>query len=249
MQLSTRGLIIKEQNIGEQDKLVTVLTEDRGVIRAFVRQGKNIKSKNAAATALLSYSEFRIYQSKDRYIIDSAELLELFYDLRRDIEKLALAQYFCELASFYAPQDTPSHDFLRLLLNSIYLVTKGQKPNKIIKAAFEMRLLSMAGYMPDLLACRHCGAYESTIMYLLVEEGALVCSNCYPGGSTALALSKGVLTALRHTIYADFSKLFSFDLPVPAQEQLAHVAEHYVKNQSDRTFQTLEFYHTVESIS
>ena len=60
MKFRTMGLIIKEQNIGEQDKLVYVLTQTNGVIKAFVRGAKNIKNQKCAATSLLSYSRLTI---------------------------------------------------------------------------------------------------------------------------------------------------------------------------------------------
>ena len=119
MKSKTEGLIIKQQNIGEQDKLVTVLTKDRGVIRAFVRGAKNIRSPKSAATGLLSFSTLSLYQSKDRYIIDDASVIELFFDLRKDVVKSSLAQYFCELAAYICPEGQNASAQLSLILNAL----------------------------------------------------------------------------------------------------------------------------------
>ena len=70
MQIKTQGLIIKEQTIGESDRLVTVLTRDNGVLRAFARRAKNLKDSKSAATQLLCYSRLSVFKGRDKYIID-----------------------------------------------------------------------------------------------------------------------------------------------------------------------------------
>ena len=108
MQVKTQGLIIREQTVGESDRLVTVLTRDAGVVRAFARRAKNLKDSKSAATQLLCYSRLSIFKGREKYMIDDAEPIEVFFGLRRDIAALSLAQYFCELAYLMVPEDTDS---------------------------------------------------------------------------------------------------------------------------------------------
>ena len=138
MQMETDGLMIGEQSVGESDRLVTVLTRDEGVVRAFARQAKRTGSTKVSATQLFCYSRLTLYKGREKYIIDDARPIELFFDLRRDIERLALAQYFCELARSLAPQEAPAGDFLRLLLNSFHFLSKGTRPPLLLKAVVEM---------------------------------------------------------------------------------------------------------------
>lgn len=91
----------------------------------------------------------------------------MFYELRLDIEKLALAQYFCELMINIVPEGAETVPYLRLILNSLYFVANGKRPMPLIKAVFELRLLSLAGFMPNLVCCDKCKIYESKIMYFL----------------------------------------------------------------------------------
>ena len=104
MQINTDGLVIMERTVGESDRLVTLLTREEGIIRAFSPLAKTLKSKQGSATQLLCYSRFSIYRGRDKYIINDAQPLEVFFDLRSDIETLSLAQYFCELVSVLAPE-------------------------------------------------------------------------------------------------------------------------------------------------
>ena len=65
MQINTDGLIIREQSIGESDRLVTVLTREQGILRAFVRGAKAMKSRSASSTQLLCYSRLSIYEGRE----------------------------------------------------------------------------------------------------------------------------------------------------------------------------------------
>lgn len=246
MQIDTDGLVLMEKSVGESDRLITILTRQEGIVRAFAQQAKRLKSKNFSATQMLCYSRFSIYKGRDKYIINDAQPIEVFFDLRRDIERLSLAQYFCELAFALAPEETEAGDFLRLILNALHFLAKEMRPNFVLKSIVEMRMLSLAGYMPNLVCCSNCACYEADVMYFLPKSGVLTCEDCYhPTAEPAIAIGRGVLTALRHTVYADFDKLFSFQLPEKGQIQLSKVSETYVLNTLERTFPTLDFYHSM----
>jgi len=246
MQINTDGLVIMEKSVGESDRLITILTRQEGIVRAFAQHAKRLKSKNFSATQLLCYSRFSIYKGRDKYIISDAQPIDVFFDLRRDIERLSLAQYFCELALALAPEETEAGDFLRLTLNALHFLAKALRPNLILKSIVEMRMLSLAGYMPNLICCTDCACYEADVMYFLPKSGVLTCADCYhPTAEPAIALNRGVLTALRHTVYADFDKLFSFQLSREGQLQLSKVSEAYIHNTLERTFPTLDFYNSM----
>lgn len=244
MQINTEGLVLMEKSVGESDRLVTVLTRQEGVIRAFARQAKRLQNRKLSSTQMLSYSRLSIYKGREKYIINDAWPIESFFDLRRDMERLSLAQYFCELAITLAPEESEAGDFLRLMLNALYFLSKGQRPGLQLKAVVEMRMLALAGYMPDLVCCRGCGCYEADVMYFLPRSGVIVCGDCYaPQQEPAIPLPRGVMTALRHTIYADFDKLFSFRLAEDGLRVLADASEQYLLSTVQRRFATLEFYH------
>lgn len=250
MQIKTDGLVISETIIGESDRLVTLLTREEGLLRAFAPQANNIKSSKVSATQLLSYSEFSIFKGKNKYVIDDGKTLEVFFGLRRDLESLSLAQYFCELASLLAPEGTEAGDFLRLILNGLHFLAKGTRPYLLVKPVVEMRMLGHAGYMPNLIGCDRCGAYESDPMYFLPGQAVLYCKDCMKtvGEQQGIPLSPGVLTALRHTIYAEFRKVFSFSLQPEGLRQLAQVSETYLLHVIGRRIRTLEFYHQMASM-
>ena len=69
MQINTDGLIILERDVGESDRLITILTRDEGVIRAFAQKAKTIKNAKASSTQLLCYSRLSIYKGRDKMCI------------------------------------------------------------------------------------------------------------------------------------------------------------------------------------
>lgn len=246
MKFQTHGLILKEQNIGEQDKLVFILTQSNGVLRAFVRGGKSLKSGKAAPTSLLSYSRLTLYKGRESYTVGDAQTEKIFSKLRSDVRKMCLAQYFCELALTICPQEQPADEYLRLMLNSLYLMSEGKRPEALVKPCLEMRMAAMAGYMPDLVMCRGCGKYANEVMYFIPRTGQIQCPVCRADVSDgAVALSEAALTALRHTVYADDDKLFSFSLGEEGLRALNAASEAYIQYRFEKEFKTLQFYKTI----
>lgn len=250
MLLTTDGLIIKEQKLQEDTKLLTILTRDNGVIRAFVQGARKIKGKNCSSTQLLCYSRFVLYCGREKYIVNEAETVELFFGIRSDITKLMLAEYFCELCLCFIPAAVESPDYLRLMLNGLHMLEKDKRPSRLIKAIVELRLLTLAGFMPDVVMCRECGQYEPDVTAFLIKGGTMLCRDCYertqPQGEIVVFAPAGVLKAVRHIVLSPFEQIFSFMLPQDAIEILCDYSEKYLLACANHSFKTLEFYNTIK---
>lgn len=243
MQVKTQGLIIREQTIGESDRLVTILTGEEGVVRAFARRAKNLKDSKNSATGLLCYSKLNLYKGKERYIVNDAFPIEVFFGLREDIVRLSLAQYFCSLAFEVVPEAVEANDYLRLILNALHFLAEGKKTPQLLKPIVELRLLSIAGYMPDLVCCAQCGTYEADRMAFKINRGEIYCADCFiDNGDPYVMLSRGALHAMRHIIYSDFERLFAFDLKEGALQELTAAAEAYTLHVLQKRPKTLDFY-------
>ena len=217
MKFRTEGLIIKEQNIGEQDKLIHALTKSHGVVKAFVRGAKSLKTGKGAATSLLSYAMLTFHTGRESYSVSDARSLHIFSKLRQS-----------------------------LFLNALYLLDSGKRPPSLVKPCLEMRLTALSGYLPDLVMCRGCGVYAAPVMYFYPRTGEIACDRCGSLSGGAVALSEAALTALRHTVYAEENKLFSFALSDEGLEQLNRASEAYVQHRFEKEFKTLQFYHTMK---
>ncbi len=244
MKFITNGLIIKEQNIREKDKLVTVLTDSHGVIKAFVHGAKDIKSPKSAATTLLTYSRFTFHKRKENYLIGDARAEKIFSGLRNSIENMYLAQYFCELAGALCPVEQESKGQLRLILNALYLLSENKRDFTLVKPCVELRLMCFSGYMPDIMMCCECGEYEKDVMCFLPKTGRLICKDCCEKTENTeykINLDRSSLTAMRHCCYCEDEKLFSFSLPQDNLKNLSFCSEEYIKLMLERDFKTLRF--------
>ena len=113
MQLSTDGIVLKEGELRENDKVLTILTQDYGLITAFANGARRLNSRLAAGASFLCYSDMRLFFNKGKYVLDDAFPKNIFYDIREDIESLSLASYLSELAQALAPVGDAAGDFLR----------------------------------------------------------------------------------------------------------------------------------------
>lgn len=245
MHIRTNGLVIREQTISENDKLVTLLTQEKGVIRAFAHGAKNPKNRKSVATQLFCYCDFDVYSGKGVFSVEEAVVKETFFELRNSIQALALGQYFCELAAELSPREEKADEYLKLMLNALYMLAKEKRDRKLLKPIVELRFLTMAGYMPDLLGCDLCGAFESDIMYFNTAKGELFCSKCN-NNNTNLPISISTVTAMRHVAFSESEKLFSFNLKSGAMNEFNSAVEEYLLRVTMRKYKTLDFYRIIE---
>lgn len=237
------GLVIRVQTTGETTRIITILTAEHGVLRAFAKGARGPKSKLQSATSLFAYCRYSLVKSKETYIVSEADIKEVFFDLRNSLEALALAQYFCDAAARTIPEDGTGDEFLRLLLNSLHFLCKDNKDRRQLKAVFELRLAVLSGYMPALVACDNCGTFESAVMYFDPFRGKLLCDNCTQTEGIALPLS--VISAMRHIVFAPFDRLFSFTLSEPLLNTLEQCAETYFLSVTQQKYKTLDYYRSV----
>ena len=95
------------------------------------------------------------------------------------------------------------------------------------------------------IACERCGAFETPIMYFDMERGLLYCDNC-ADENALFPLEIGVVSAMRHIVFAKIDILYNFKLSPEASEDLSYITEKYLASKTDRPFKTLDFYYSVK---
>ena len=239
----TCGLVLRETVTRDADKILTVLTLDRGRLSVIARGARRKGSRVAAACQLLAYSEMTLYERGRWTMLDAADTIELFDGLRQDLTALSLAAYFAELTE--AVSDGSGGDVLPLLLNALYALSALKKPPQLVKPAFQFRLMALAGYEPMADGCALCGAPQPENPMLDVVHGVVRCGKCREKGGLSLPLTASGLAALRYVLYGDPRRLYSFSLPPEGLRALNHAADAYVSAQLERSFRTLDYYKTI----
>lgn len=235
------GIVLRETDYKEKDKLLTILTAEHGKLTVRVRGAKGQRSRSRAACQLLAFSEFTLYEQQGKYTATETVIKEIFPELRENIELLSLASYFAQAADVVAQENDPSAELLSLLLNSLYALGKLKKSHRLVKAVFELRLACISGFLPDLRACYLCG--RELPDRFNITQGALQCSTCREEeGGIRMPMSSGTLQAMRYVCACPPGKLFSFSLGEKSLVELAQITESYLCMRLERGFYTLDFY-------
>ena len=186
--LVTKGIVLRATATKEADYILNILTDSLGRIAVVARGARRKGSRIAAGSELLAFSELVLYQRGNWYYLDEASTISLFDGIRQDIELLSLASYFAEMTECVTAEDEPVPEILSLLLNSLYALDTLQKPQSIVKAAFELKLLALSGYEPLLDGCAVCGTHNPKEPVLDAQQGVLLCRECAGHGGGGLCL-------------------------------------------------------------
>lgn len=254
---AVKGLVLRTVDIKESDRLVTLYTEEMGIVSAMATGARSYKSRKMSGTLQFCYSDFILYGKGDKLYIREASLIESFFEIRDSIEGLALAGYVTEVLSAVGTAEG-DRELLRVALNTLYAVAKGKHELDKIKGAFEIRVAALLGFMPEILACHSCGRREGEFFFDIMA-GAVECAECHKLSearhetltdeheSHILApLSAGARTALAYCVYSPPEKLLSFTLLPEDLHLFRSAAEKYLLNHLERGFKTLDFYNEVK---
>lgn len=245
MRLTTQGIVLRETNYKEADKILTVLTSEFGKRTVKARACRRKNSRLTAGSQLLVYSDLTLHQRGEYLTLSEADPLAQFWSLRQDLERLALASYFAEVTEHCAQEGEACGDLLSLLLNCLYALDKLDKPLAQVKAAFELRLLCLMGYEPMLEGCGICGREEPEAPRLSLRQGLLHCARCRgmeAGWGVSMPLSLAALSAGRYLLACPPKKFLSFSLDEESLGLLGDTTEAFLMTQLERGFRTLDYY-------
>ncbi len=254
-ELEISGLVIRETKTGDADKVITLLTAEKGRLSVSGKGASSLRSKYAASARLFSYSTFLLRKSNRYWYIRDAFYIDSFTELGTDLEKLALANYITEAAYEVAREEFENPALMSLTLNALYAAARTNLPPEQIRGAFEFRMAAQEGFAPDLAACGVCGApLGSEDCTLDVMNGRLLCKKCraaaendpvYYEDETAkifIRVSPPVLAALRYIAAAPPKRFLSFSLDRQELSLFSVVCERYLLNHLEHGFSSLEYY-------
>ncbi|MGI5976452.1 MAG: DNA repair protein RecO [Candidatus Limivicinus sp.] len=242
-----KALVLREVRYKEADKILTLLSDTEGKITAKARGALRKSSKTAAASEQLCYSEMTLFFNKGKWTVNEASVIEAFYGLREDISAFSLGCYFAECLEALSVEDQPDRELMQLGLNSLYALSRRMYPPRQIKAAFELRLMCIAGYAPELDTCAVCGNPEPEKPCLGIDNGEICCSGCRklsPG--ITVPLCRDSLAAMRYIACAPAKQLFSFKIEKEPLKRLSEAAESYLLRKTERRFSTLDYWKKVQ---
>lgn len=237
--IKASGMVLKQTEYGETNRMISIFTKEYGIINASVYGVKSLKGGKSVACQVLSFSEFELSKSKgDIHTVSSANLKESFFPIAEDMQKLSLAAYLCDITYYALGMENPEERVLSLLLNTLYAISYNDTEIRKAKCVYEMRMMCLLGYKPTLTKCVKCGNIKNIVSFS-ARSGGLVCSDCPKEG---IAIEKSVAQALGFIISAEDKKMFSFTLLENLMGVLEKICEDYVRTQLDMEFASLLYF-------
>lgn len=242
-EVRARGIIIKQSDYGEGHRMLSIFTEEYGIVKAVSYGVKKAKSKAAASSQFLCYADFTFYKGADKDImtVNSIDTVDGFYPISEDIKKLSLCVYLADITYSMLGMNNPDSRILHIFLNSVYALAYKDEPAEKVRIVYELKLMSAGGYHPEIHACVSCQSRDVTAFDLL--KGGTVCRNC--GGKYVIRMDKNMYRAMDYIISSEDKKMLSFNASEELMKDLGKLSQQYISLQLDRAFQSLDYYKTM----
>jgi len=224
------GIIISENNLGDYDKMLTMLTPGLGKISCVAKGARRQRSALLAGTQFLCFGEYLMYRGANTYNINSCETIEVFYKLRTDLDKLNYAVEMTKIIRDVTEENENCYKILQLFLNTL---SETDKNPELILSIFKLKLLCFLGFTPRITECANCKQKEE-ISYFSLRDNGFKCSTCGKQDKSCLQMSESTQNAIKYIVMAPPKKLFSFNLKDESLNELKLITKLYFNEKLEK---------------
>ncbi len=238
--LKTKGIILLENNMGDFDKMVTLLTP-AGKIGCAAKGSRRNNSGLMAGTQYLCFGDYVIYKGNNSYKINSCEPIEIFYNIRMDLDKLKYAAHITKIVNDVTDESQNTYRVLQLTLNTLYVISEMDRNLDFILSIFRLRLLCIMGFKPQTTRCWNCKSI-SNIKFFSIKDNSVKCENCGRIDKSAISINPSTYDAIRYVSSADAKKIFSFDIPDDSIKELDLVTKIFLNEKLEKEYKLKDFW-------
>ena len=233
--VKTKGMIIAENNVGDFDKMLTMLTPGLGKISCIAKGARRPKSALLAGTQFLCFGEYMMYKGSNTYNINSCETIEVFYNLRTDLDKLKYAVHVTKIINDVTTENQNSYKILQLFLNTLYTISETDKNLDLTLSIFKLRLMCYLGFTPRVENCVECGEHVNISSFSMKNSG-LKCITCSKLDKSSIQITESTQNAIKYIVMAPPKKLFSFNLKDESLDELKIIAKLYLNEKLEKEY-------------
>jgi DNA repair protein RecO (recombination protein O) len=197
----TEGIVLRSMDLGEADRVLTVLTPRLGKLRVIAKGVRRPRSRIGGALEPFSDVQLVLAVGRTFDVVTSSALEDPHLGLRNDLHSTAAAWYVVELADRFCEGGADAHEAFRLLAQALSGLDAPpiDVTREVVARWFELHLLEAMGFRPELAACLECGAaIEPEGNAFAPAAGGVLCPQCAPATSDARPVSTDALKVLRH---------------------------------------------------
>ena len=235
------GIILAENNLGDFDKMLTMLTPGLGKISCVAKGARRPKSALLAGTQMFCFGEYLMYKGTNTYHINSVETIEVFYNIRTDLDKLKYAMHINKIVQDVTQENQNCYNILQLLLNTLYTISETDKNLDLVLGIFKLRLLSILGFTPKLTECVNCKEKEN-LKYFSLRDNGFKCEACSRQDKSTIAINESTVNALKYTIMAPAKKIYSFNIKDESLEEFKLVTKLYFNEKLEKEYKLEELF-------
>lgn len=181
---SEQGLVLRYHKLGEADRIVTLLTQGEGKIRAVVKGVRRTRSKFGARLDPFTHVDLLLYRGRELDIVSGADIITAFRPLRDDYARFTAAQVIAEAAEKIAEDRERNPRLFLLTLDAFRDLSEAGADIDSCADGFLVRLATLAGFQPALDACAECG--DPQVRRFSIAQGGMICDRCRAGAAVAV---------------------------------------------------------------
>ena len=239
--VKTKGIIIAENNLGDFDKMLTMLTPGLGKISCVAKGARRPKSALLGGTQLFCFGEYVMFSGTNTYHINSCETIEIFYKIRTDLDKLKYAIRIDKIIQDVTQENQNSYKILQLFLNTLYIISETNKDLEFILSIFKFRLLSLLGFFPQIEKCLVCGEHEN-LNFFSIQQNGFKCKTCGKQDTSAISINESTKNAIKYTFYSPPKKLYNFELKEESLEEYKLISKIYFNEKLEKEYKIEEIF-------
>ena len=245
------GMVLSAMPVGDYDRRLVILTREIGKISAFAKGARKPNSALLACSQPFTFGEFALYAGRDSYSIVSTEITNYFGELRDDFNSLCYGFYFCEFADYLTKENNDEKDILKLLYQTLRVLTKKTINEPLIRAIYELKIMALSGEAPQVFGCVKCemnssnpNSLEEQIRsgkyYFSAECGGILCEACKGYDKSAISINTSTLYTMQYIISKEIEKLYTFKVTDEVLNELNRCVKRYLDCYIDHNFKSLE---------
>ncbi|MDY7033161.1 MAG: DNA repair protein RecO [Thermodesulfobacteriota bacterium] len=244
----TEAIVIRSTDFSDFDKIVTFFTRDYGKLKGIAKGAKRSKKRFSNTLELFSYVHLFFFEKENKGLsrINNCSLIETHVEICKDIQKMAYGSYFIELIDEFIGEREKNEAVFSLLVDSLSLMNS-KKIDKEIARIFEIRLLSLVGYQPQLEGCVDCGRKLSPEerFWFGPRRGGILCDGCSHGHERLSPMSLGTLRMLVSARDMDFKKIHRLVFSKQALKESEEALTHFIFFQMGKEPNSMKFLKTL----
>ncbi|HUF53731.1 MAG TPA: DNA repair protein RecO [Dehalococcoidia bacterium] len=193
----TEAIILRARKLGEADRVLTLFTPTRGKIEVKAKGVRKTTSRLSGHLQPLNRCMLALAQGHNLDVVTGCETLESFRALRENLDLLSRALYVAEIADRMTAEHVHNYPTYRLLMETLGRLQAAPDTDAVLRY-FEMKLLDLAGFRPEVERCVTCGkALEPVDNFFVAVAGGAVCRDCVPGLAGPRVMTLNALKVLR----------------------------------------------------